>query len=109
MPLEKWLPARYLDAFTRPVRAKLVERKSGGITYYDNPIPVDEPVVATLSEDRKWVIASFSHATGDVWSNPELTCQHVDETSTLGPDGQTTLEIKILIFRVLSTTRWQVT
>jgi hypothetical protein len=99
MPLNEWLPARYHDSYTAPVPAKLVERRGDGITYYDNPVPVDEPVIATLSEDNKWVVASFSHATGNVWSNPELTCQHVDENSTLAPKGDAALEVKILIFR----------
>lgn len=99
MPLNEWLPARYHDSFTWPVPAKLVERRDDGITYYDNPVPVDEPVIATLSESRKWAVASFSHATGNVWSNPELTCQHVDENSTLTPYGQTVLEVKLLIFQ----------
>lgn len=97
MPLNQWLPARYLDSFTWPVPAKLVERRDDGITYYNNPVPVDEPVVATLSANRKWVFASFSHDTGNVWSNPELTCQHVDESSTLPPNGQTVLEVKTLV------------
>jgi len=39
---------------------------------------VDEPLIVTLSTDRKWIVASFIRATGNVWSNPELTCQHVD-------------------------------
>jgi hypothetical protein len=99
MPLSEWLPARYLDSFTWPVPAKLVERRADGIAYYNNPVPVDEPVVATFSDDHKWVVASFSHITGNVWSNPELTCQHVDEQSTLPPNGHASLEIKILIFR----------
>lgn len=98
MPLSQWLPARYHDSYTWPVPAKLVERGSDGITNYDNPIAVDEPVIATLSQDHKWIVASFSHDTGNVWSNPELTCQHVDETAPLAPGGKASLEVKILIF-----------
>ena len=99
MPLNEWLPARYLASFTAPIPDVRVERRSDGITYYNNPLRVDEPVVATLSQDRKWIVASFSHDTGNVWSNPELTCQHVDETKTLGPGGKTSLEVKMLILR----------
>lgn len=97
MPLNQWLPARYHDSFTAPVPARLVERGSDGITYYDNSVPVDEPVIVTLSEDRRWAFASFSHTTVNVWSNPELTCQHVDENSTLAPHGSAVLEVKELI------------
>ena len=99
MPLNQWLPARYHDSYTWPVPTKLVDRRSDGITYYDNPIAVDEPVIATLSEDRKWIVASFSHDTGNVWSNPELTCQHVDETAPLPPGGTASLEVKMLVLK----------
>jgi hypothetical protein len=99
MPLNEWLPARYLASFTAPIPDKLVDRRSDGIAYYYNPLRVDQPVVATLSEDRKWIVASFSHDTGNVWSNPELTCQHVDETKTLRPGGKTSLEMKMLILQ----------
>lgn len=99
MPMNEWLPARYLASFTAPIPDPLVGHRSDGITYYYNPVRVDEPVLATLSQDRKWIVASFSHDTADVWSNPELTCQHVDETKTLSPGGRTSLEVKMLILR----------
>jgi hypothetical protein len=59
---------------------------------------VDEPLIATLSTDRKWVVASFTKTTGNVWSNPELTCQHVDPEKPLPPEGKAVVEVKILIF-----------
>jgi hypothetical protein len=98
MPLDKWLPARYKASFTWPVPAQLVERGKDGITYYYKSQPVDEPMVATLSEDHKWVVASFSHTAGNVWSNPELTCQHVDEEKPLDPGQKAVLEVKLLVF-----------
>jgi len=58
---------------------------------------VDEPLIATLSTDRTWVVASFARETGNVWSNPELTCQHVDPQTSLSPGQDVILEIKILI------------
>jgi hypothetical protein len=99
MPMNEWLPARYLSSFKAPIPSVLAERRGDGITYHYNPIRVDEPVIATFSEDRKWIVASFSHDTDNVWSNPELTCQHVDETKTLSPGGKTSLQVKMLIFR----------
>jgi len=98
MPLDKWLPVRYKASFTWPIPAQLVERGTDGITYYNKSKRVDEPMVATLSEDHKWVVASFSHTAGNVWSNPELTCQHVDEEKPLGPGQKTVLEVKMLVF-----------
>jgi hypothetical protein len=34
-----------------------------------------------------------------VWSNPELTCQHVDPQASLSPNGRAVVEVKILILR----------
>jgi hypothetical protein len=55
-------------------------------------------MIATLSTDRKWVVSSFTRTTGNVWSNPELTCQHVDPETSLAPGRQAVLEVKTLIF-----------
>ena len=70
-----------------------------GITYYNASRAVDEPLIATLSTDRTWVVASFARQTGNVWSNPELTCQHVDPETSLSPGQEAVLEMKILILR----------
>jgi len=99
LPLNEWLPSRYLASFTWPVPPQRVEDRGDGITYYNKSRAVDEPMVATLSTDRKWVVASFTRTTGNVWSNPELTCQHVDPQSTMAPGQTAMLEVKILIFR----------
>lgn len=98
MPLDQWLPSRYLDSFTWPIPSKLVERRNG-ITYYNKSRAVDAPFIATLSQDRQWVIASFTRNTGNVWSNPELTCQHVDPQASLSPGAEAILETKILVVR----------
>jgi hypothetical protein len=99
MPLNQWLPSRYLAAFTWPVSPQRVEHRRDGITYYNKSRAIDEPLIATFSTDRKWVVASFTHTTGNVWSNPELTCQHVDPETSLAPSQEAILEVKILIFR----------
>jgi hypothetical protein len=98
MPLDQWLPARYLASFTWPVPSPRVERRDG-ITYYNKSRAVDAPFIATLSQDGRWVVASFTRNTGNVWSNPELTCQHVDPQGTLAPGGEAILETKILVVR----------
>src|SRR5262249_42057823 len=77
MPLNEWLPARYLASFTWPIPSQHVERRDG-ITYYNKSRAVDAPFISTLSQDGRWVVASFTRNTGNVWSNPELSCQHVD-------------------------------
>ena len=98
MPLSQWLPARYLASYMWPVPTKRAEKRDDNITYYNKSRAVDMPLVATLSEDRKWVVASFTNAVGNVWSNPELTCQHVDPSVALAPGESKSIEVKILIF-----------
>lgn len=99
MPLDQWLPARYLASFTWPVPAQRVEHRGDGITYYNKSRAVDEPFIATLSTDRTWVVASVAREAGNVWSNPGLTCQHVDPQASLAPGQRVTLEVKIFIYR----------
>ena len=98
MALDRWLPARYLASFTWPIPAQRVEERDG-IAYYNKSRAVDAPFIATLSRDGRWVIASFTRNTGNVWSNPELTCQHVDPQARLSPGGDAILETKILFVR----------
>jgi len=97
MPLNQWLPSRYLVSFTWPVPTERTEHRNDGITYYNKSRAVDEPTIATLSTDNQWVIASFSRTTGNVWSNPELTCQHVDPTRSLPGGKKTEMEVKMLV------------
>jgi len=97
--VNRWLPARYLASFTWSVPKERSEHRGDAVTYYNKSCAVDQPLIATLSTDGKWVAASFTRATGNVWSNPELTCQHVDPETSLAPGQQTTLEVKMLIFR----------
>ncbi len=99
MPLSEWLPARYLASFTWPVPPQRIEHRADETTYYNRTQPVDEPMLATLSEDRNWIVSSFTRTTGNVWSNPELTCQHVDPQTSLAPGQRAVLEVKILIVK----------
>jgi hypothetical protein len=99
MPLTQWFPARYLVSFTWPVPAQRVERRGDGITNYNKSRAVDLPFIATLSADRSWVVASVARDVGNVWSNPELTCQHVDPQVSLAPNGLAVSEIKMFMLR----------
>lgn len=98
MPLNRWLPSRYLASFTWPVPSQRVDRRDG-ITYYNKSRAVDAPFIATISQDGRWVVASFTRTTGNVWSNPELTCQHVDPQAALLPGKEAILETKILVVK----------
>jgi hypothetical protein len=99
VPLNEWLPARYMASYTWAVPAKLVEKRADGITYYNKSRRVDQPMVATVSGDGKWVVASFTRTVGNVWSNPELTCQHVDPSPPLAAHGTAVIKVKMLIVR----------
>jgi hypothetical protein len=99
LPLKDWFPARYHASYTAPVPDDRIQRRSDGITYYYKSQPVDIPMIATLSGDRKWVAASFARNPGNVWSNPELTCQHVDPEISLLHGMKGEYEVKILIFQ----------
>ena len=98
-PLEQWLPARVLAPFTWPVAAQRSERRADGITYYNKARAVDVPFIATLSADQAWVVASFAREPGNVWSNPALTCQHVDPQTSLLPGQHVAVEVKMLVLR----------
>jgi hypothetical protein len=99
MPLTRWFPVRYHASFTAPVPIERVQHRDDGIAYYYKSRPVDVPMIATLSTDGQWVAASFARDPGNVWTNPELTCQHVDPERPLAHDSTTTFEVKILVFR----------
>lgn len=99
IPLGQWLPCRCLASYTWPVPSHRVEHREDGVTYYYSSRAVDKPLIATLSSNYEWVVASFSRETGNVWSNPELTCQHVDPQISLPPRQKVVLEIKILVIR----------
>lgn len=99
MPLKDWFPARYHASYTVPVPQERVQHRTDGITYYYKSTPVDVPLIATVSEDGKWVAASVARNSGNVWSNPELTCQHVDPEIPLPRRAHGAYEIKIYIFQ----------
>lgn len=99
MSMKDWFPVRYLASYTVPVPTERVQHRDDGITYRYKSRPVDVPMVATLSADRTWVAASFARDPGNVWSNPELTCQHVDPERRLPHGARAVYEVKILIFK----------
>jgi hypothetical protein len=98
-PLSAWFPARYHAQRTAPIPAKRVQHRDDGITYYYDGEPTDLPMIATLSVDGKWVAASFTREVGNVWTNPELTCQHVDPEVPLHAGESAGFEVKLLLVR----------
>lgn len=45
------------------------------------------------------MVASVARETGNVWSNPELTCQHVDPQTPLLAGQRAALEVKVLVLK----------
>jgi hypothetical protein len=99
MPLSEWLPNRYRVPYIWPVDRNRVEKKEDGLTWYNKSRRVDEPFLATRSTDGKWIMATYSAAPGNVWTNPELTCQHADMQTALKPNSASSTDLKILLFR----------
>ena len=99
MPLSEWLPNRYRVPYTWPIERDRVEKKEDGLTWYNKSRRVDEPFIATKSTDGKWIMATYSVAPGNVWTNPELTCQHADMQVSLMPNSQSTTELKVFLFQ----------
>jgi hypothetical protein len=99
MPLQKWLPCRYLVSYTWPVPAKQIEKGSDSITRYYKSRKVDKPFIATFSHDKKWIAATYTKETGNLWTNPERSCQHADPAVNLKGGETKILELKTFIVR----------
>ena len=99
MPLNRWLPNRYRVSYTWPVEPDRVAKQEDGVTWYNKSRVVDEPFIATISTDGKWIMATFSYDPGNVWVNPELTCQHADPQFSLPPGQTRSYELKSPIFQ----------
>lgn len=92
-------PARYLASYAWPIPAQRAEHRADGITYFTKSRRVDAPFIATTSVDGQWVVASYSRDAGNVWSNPDLTCQHVDPSAPLAAGATATLDIRLIVLR----------
>jgi hypothetical protein len=99
MPLNNLLPNRYRVPYTWPVESQRIEKKDDGITWYNKSRRVDEPFIATKSVDGKWIFATFSRNPGNVWTNPELTCQHADLETSLKAGAKASTELKSLLLQ----------
>ncbi len=99
MGLGKWLPCRYLVSYTWPVPEKRMEKAEDGITRYYKSRKVDQPLIVTLSHDKKWVVATYTSETGNLWTNPERTCQHADPSVSLKPGEKQSLRLKTYIIK----------
>lgn len=99
MPLQKWLPCRYLVSYTWPIASKRIEKDADSITRYNKSRKADKPFIATLSHDKKWIAATYTFETGNLWTNPARSCQHADPSVSLKPGEIKTLQLETFIFK----------
>lgn len=99
MPLAEWLPCRYLVSYTWPVPVKKVEKDAESITRYYKSRKADRPIIATFSHNKKWIAATYTRETGNLWTNPERSCQHADPSISLKPGETRSLELKTFVFK----------
>jgi hypothetical protein len=99
MPIQKWLPCRYLVSYTWPVASRRIEKDADSITRYYKSQKADRPFIATLSHDKQWIAATFTRETGNLWTNPERSCQHADPAISLKSGETKTLELKTFIIK----------
>lgn len=98
MPLNKWLPCRYLVSCDWPVAAKRKEKDEDSITRYNKSRKADIPLIATFSHDKKWVAATYTGKAGNLWTNPERSCQHADPSAALNGKETQTLTLKTYVY-----------
>lgn len=99
MSLQKWLPCRYLVSYSWPIQSKRIEKDENSITRYNKSRKADKPFIATLSHDKKWVAGTYTKETGNLWTNPERSCQHADPSISLGVGQTKSLELKTFIIK----------
>lgn len=99
MPIEQWLPCRYLVSYEWPVPPTRKEMGTDGILRYNKSRSTNRPFLVTLSKDNKWVAATYTKETGNLWTNPERTCQHADPALELKGGAQRTLELKTYVYK----------
>jgi hypothetical protein len=99
MPLQQWLPCRYLVSYRWPVNSKRIEKDEDSITRYYKSRKADKPFIATLSHDKTWIAATYTKETGNLWTNPERSCQHADPSITLDAGQTKRIELKTFIIK----------
>ena len=99
MPLRKWLPCRYLVSYNWPIASKRIEKDEDSITRYYKSRRADQPFIATLSHDKNWVAATYTSETGNLWTNPERSCQHADPSISLNTNETKTLRLTTFLYK----------
>jgi hypothetical protein len=101
LPRGEWLPCRYLVPYTWPIKPpdERVELRDDGVTVYHKSCRVAAPLLVTLSQDGRWLAATYTEHSGNIWSNPKLTCHHADPSVELAPGGIKRLVLKTYVIQ----------
>ncbi len=59
------------------------------IYFWESDKAIDVPIIATMSKDGQWGVATMSSQAPGVWSNPGISCQHADRAYPLCKAGET--------------------
>jgi len=59
------------------------------IYFWESDKAIDLPIIATMSKDGQWGVATMSSLAPGVWSNPGISCQHADRAYPLCKAGET--------------------
>ena len=100
IPVDDWLPCRYraLYGWKLSPKFKPFEIKAG-VRKYNKMKQLDLPVIATVSSDKQWIIATYTRKTGALWSNPGRTCHHADPSTVLPAGKERRVNLKVYIFK----------
>lgn len=99
MPLQNWLPCRYLVSYTWPLNKDRKVRGEDDIMRYYKSRKTDKPLIATQSHDHTWIAATYTPQTGNLWTNPERSCHHADPATDLAPNSTGDLKLKTFLYR----------
>ncbi len=79
--------------------ANLIEKGGDSIIRYDKSRKADRPFIATVSHDKKWIAATYTAETGNLWTNPERSCQYADPSVSIKPGESKILRLKTFVFK----------
>lgn len=99
MPLNKWLPCRYLVSYKWSIVPNRIEKDQDSITRYNKSRKANLPLIATISHDKKWIAATYTAETGNLWTNPERSCHHADPATSLSNNEIKILSLKTFLYK----------
>jgi len=71
---------------------------SQSIYFWQAEPTIDAAVIATVSNDNSWGVATFSDKADNIWTNPGISCHHSDPSIASCPAGSTVVISNQLLF-----------